>query len=457
MSSHSPQSQCVGYSDSCIGPWAGKELVLMSIFRSHRRWIFAVAGAVTALAGVLLYLNLSTGEKRIQHLLPRLYESDDAEFRRSLSSLLGPAIVDGNHVETLLNGDRIFPAMLAAIREAKRTVTFETYIYWSGEIGQQFVQALSERARAGVKVHVLLDWVGSIKMDAALLEQMRAAGIEIERFHEPHWSNLGQMNNRTHRKLLVVDGKVGFTGGVGIADKWMGDARSPEEWRDTHYRARGPVVAQMQSVFMDNWMRATGKVLHGEDYFPSLQAVGGHAAQMFSSSPSGGSESMQLMYLLAITAARTSIDLSNSYFVPDAMTIQTLVDAARRGVKIRVITPSGHIDSEVVRKASRGSWGPMLEAGIQIAEYAPTMYHVKGLVVDGAFSSVGSTNFDNRSFRLNDEANLNVLNREFSQEQVQVFERDWAKARKITLQEWRNRPVSERFWEQLAGLLHKQL
>lgn len=426
-------------------------------FRSRKTWVIAGIAALATMVLVLLYMNLAAGDKRIQHQLPRLYETDDAEFRRSLSSLLGPPLLEGNHVETLLNGDQIFPAMLASIRSAKRTITFETYIYWSGEIGREFVQALTERAQAGVKVHVLLDWVGSIKMDGALLEQMRAAGVEVERFHEPHWSNWGKLNNRTHRKLLVVDGAVGFTGGVGIADHWRGNARNPDEWRDTHFRIAGPVVAQMQSVFLDNWMRATGKVLHGEAYFPSLKPAGTYSAQMFSSSPSGGSESMQLMYLLAITAARRTIDLSNSYFVPDEMTIQTLMDAAKRGVKVRVITPNGHIDSETVRKASRGSWGPMLRAGIQIAEYSPTMYHVKGLVVDGVFSSVGSTNFDNRSFRLNDEANLNVLNAEFGRIQAQVFERDWAKARKITLAEWEARPLVERLWERLARLLHTQL
>ncbi len=429
----------------------------MHLSRKARTWLIAAAAVAATLVAVLLYQNLTVGEKRIQHQLPRLYESDDAEFRRALSSLLGPQIVPGNRVETLVNGDRIFPAMLAAIRSAQRTITFETYIYWSGRIGREFVDALTERARAGVKVHVLLDWVGSIKMEPALLEEMRRAGVEVERFHEPHWTNWHQLNNRTHRKLLVVDGAVGFTGGVGIADLWLGDARSPQEWRDTHYRVTGPVVAQMQAVFLDNWVRANGRVLHGDAYFPALQPAGDYAAQMFSSSPQGGSESMQLMYLLAITAARRTIALSNSYFVPDAMTIQTLLDAARRGVKIRVIVPSGHIDSETVRKASRSDWGPMLAAGIEIAEYAPTMFHVKGLVVDGAFSSVGSTNFDNRSFRLNDEANLNVLSREFGQAQLDVFERDWARSRKITLEEWRRRPWSERFWEQLASLLHTQL
>ena len=432
----------------------------MSLFRSSlrkSRLALVVVTVVALLATVLLVQNWTGAEKKIEQTLPRLYESDDGEFRRSLSALLGPQIVEGNKVETLLNGDQIFPSMLAAIRTAKSTITFETYIYWSGSIGREFVDALQERARAGVRVHVLLDWVGSQKMEQALLDEMKQAGVQVERFHEPEWSQWNKLNNRTHRKLLVVDGRIGYTGGVGIADHWRGQARNPQEWRDSHFRVEGPVVAQMQSVFLDNWMRVTGDVLHGDAYFPALKPAGDLAAQMFSSSPSGGSESMQLMYLLAITAAKRSIDLANSCFVPDEMTIQTLVDAARRGVKVRVIVPSGHIDSEVVRKASRGSWGPMLQAGIEIAEFQPTMYHVKGLVVDGVFSSVGSTNFDNRSFRLNDEANLNVLDRDFGAIQRRVFDQDWALARRITLAEWQARPWTERLLERVAGMLNSQL
>lgn len=419
--------------------------------------LLVLATAAVTLLAVLLFQNLSSAEKKIDEKLPRLYETDDAEFRRSLSALLGPPLVEGNQVDTLLNGDQIFPGMLAAIRSAQKTVNFETYIYWSGSIGREFVDALTERARAGVKVNVLLDWVGSLKMDTALLDEMSAAGVACERFHEPRFAHWGRLNNRTHRKLLVVDGRTGFTGGVGIADHWRGQARDPGEWRDTHYRVAGPVVAQMQSVFLDNWMRATGEVLHGEAYFPALAPAGAYTAQMFSSSPSGGSESMHLMYLLAITAARRSIDLANSYFVPDELTIRTLIDAARRGVKVRILTPSGHIDSETVRKASRSSWGPMLEAGIEFAEYQPTMFHVKGLVVDGLFASVGSTNFDNRSFRLNDEANLNVMSTAFGREQQAVFEADWARARPITLKQWRDRPLTERLWEAAARLLRTQL
>ncbi len=417
----------------------------------------ALLAVVATVAVTLLVINLIGGEKRVEKTLPRLYETDDAAFRRSLGSLLGPQLVEGNRIEVLLNGDRIFPAMLRAIAGARTSITFETFIYWSGEIGEAFVAALCERAQAGVKVHVLLDWVGSLKMDTALVERLQASGVEVKRFHKPHWSHWGRMNNRTHRKLLVVDGSLGFTGGVGIADQWQGDARTPDEWRDTHYRVAGPVVAQMQAVFLDNWMRSTGQVLHGEAYFPELSPVGDQAAQMFSSSPSGGSESMHLMFLLALTAARERIDLSASYFVPDALTIRTLTAAAGRGVRVRVLLPCGHIDSIFVRKASRASWGPLLRAGVQIAEYQPTMFHNKALVVDGYFVSVGSTNFDNRSFLLNDEANLNVLNAALAARLHGVFDADWARGKCITLAMWRHRPWREKLLEQGARLLRSQL
>ncbi|HZF79542.1 MAG TPA: phospholipase D-like domain-containing protein [Rubrivivax sp.] len=412
---------------------------------------------VLTVIATLLFINLSGGEKRIDHELPRLYETDDAEFRRTLSALLGPPFAEGNKIETLLNGDAIFPAMLAAIRSARHTITFETFIYWAGTIGDEFVDALDERARAGVAVHVLLDWIGSAKMDAKLIERMEASGVEVIRFHKPSWSDLDKLNNRTHRKLLIIDGSVGFTGGVGIADQWRGNARNADEWRDTHFRVTGPVVSQMQAVFLDNWMRASRKVLHGELYFPKLKPAGEQTAQMFSSSPSGGSESMYVMYLMAITAARTSIYLANSYFVPDDMAINALIAAAKRGVKVRILTPGRHTDSALARRASRGQWGRMLEAGIAFAEFQPTMLHVKCLVVDELITSVGSTNFDVRSFRLNDEANLNVLCRDFARHQREVFEADWRRAKRITLEDWQGRPWREHVIERLALLLRSQI
>ncbi len=416
-----------------------------------------VLTALVTGALVLLVLNFTAGEKKVQQQLPRLYSTASPEFERALGNLLGPGIVGGNQVTELLNGDQIFPPMLAAIKSARESVTFETYIYWSGDIGKQFADALSERARAGVKVHVLLDWVGSAKMEDSYLDEMKRAGVQIEKFHEPHWYNLARLNNRTHRKLLVVDGQVGFTGGVGIAPAWTGHAQDPDHWRDSHYRVRGPAVAQMQATFLDNWLKVTGEVLHGDRYFPPLVAAGTQKAQMFSSSPSSGSESMQLMYHLAITAAERSIDLSVAYFVPDELTRTLLLDALERGVHVRFITPGEHIDTDTVKAASRATWGPLLQAGAEIYEYQPTMYHCKVMIVDQLLVSVGSTNFDNRSFRLNDEANLNVYDAAFAKRQSEVFEEDIKRSRRVTYEAWLNRPLREKAHEKLTGWLRSQL
>ncbi len=407
---------------------------------------------------VLLAANLfSNNEKRLRLAVKHLYGTADPQFVRTMGNLLGPAMVPGNKVETLLNGDQIFPAMLEAIRSAKRTITFETYIYWSGDIGKQFVDALAERARAGVKVHILLDWVGSQKMEEKYLKEMEQAGVEIQRYHPLTWYALDRLNNRTHRKLLVADGKVGFTGGVGIADEWNGHAQDPKHWRDTHYRLEGPAVAQMQAAFNDNWTKVSGAVLHGEAYFPALKPAGEMPAQLFMSSSDGGSESMHLMYLLAIAASEKSIDLAMAYFVPDDLALAALEDAMKRGVKLRIIMPGKHIDTKLVRRASRALWGRILAAGAELYEFEPSMYHCKVLVIDGLWSSVGSTNFDSRSFRLNDEANLNVYDTGFAVRQAADFEADLKRSRRITLEEWANRPWTERAMEKMMGLVSSQL
>ena len=412
---------------------------------------------VATIAAVVLFLNFTTGEKKVESKVERLYGIADPNFARAMGVLLGPTILGGNRFEALLNGDRIFPAMLSAIRTAQKSITFESYIYWSGAIGKKFADTLAERARAGVKVHVLLDWVGSAKMDAALIEDLQQAGVQVRRFHQPHWVNLARMNNRTHRKILVTDGSVGFTGGVGISDLWTGDAQDPEHWRDSHFKVEGPVVAQMQAVFLDNWIKVTGAVLHGPDYFPELKPAGKGAAQMFSSSPEGGSESMQLMYLMAITASQKTIDLSSAYFLPDPLVMHTLLDAVKRGVKMRIIMPSHHTDSKIVRAASRSLWETLLGAGAELYEYQPTMYHCKVMIVDTHLVSVGSTNFDNRSFRLNDEANLNIYDPDFALAQTEIFRTDLSRSKRITLEAWRNRPWWERVFEQLAARISAQL
>lgn len=426
--------------------------------RPKRRWRgLWIVSAVVAVLVTLLVTNLWSGKTQVGRKIEHIYSVADPQFARSMGTLLGPSILEGNRVETLLNGDEIFPSMLEAIRAARRTITFETYIYWSGDIGKEFAAALSERAHAGVRVHVLLDWVGASKIDDELLAEMRGAGVQIENYRPLHWYNLSRMNHRTHRKLLVVDGAVAFTGGVGIADVWKGHAEDPEHWRDTHFRLEGPAVAQMQAAFLDNWLEVRPEVLHGDDYFPPLERAGDASAQVFKSSFGEGSESTRVMYLLSIAAAEKSVLLSSAYFVPDSFAIEVLVAARKRGVRVEIITPGEHIDSKVVRRASRGLWGELLEAGVEIYEYEPTMYHVKVLVVDGLWTSVGSTNFDNRSFSMNDEANLNVFDASFAAEQERIFEEDKRHARRITLEAWRARPRSEKVREWLSGLLRSQL
>ena len=417
--------------------------------------LWLLACSVSAM--VFFVLAFSGGEKKLEEQVTREYALHDTQYQRALGVMLGPPITEGNHFEALHNGDQIFPSMLVAIKGAQHSISFETYIYWSGDIGRAFADALAERSRAGVKVHVLLDWVGSAKVDESFVKEMEDAGVQIRKFHKPDWYDITRMNNRTHRKLLVVDGRIGFTGGVGIAPVWTGNAQDEEHWRDSHFKVEGPVVAQMQAVFMDNWIKVSGDVLHGERYFPAIEKSGEGRAQMFSSSPSGGSESMHLMYLLSIAAATKSIDLASAYFVPDALTVDALVAAMRRGVRLRIITPGPVTDSETVRKASRVAWGPLLEAGAEISEYQRTMFHCKVFTVDGLLVSVGSTNFDNRSFRLNDEANLNIYDAAFASAQTAQFEADLKQSKRITLEAWRERPASEKALEYLAGLLSAQL
>jgi cardiolipin synthase A/B len=419
-------------------------------------WAIAAAIGATVVV-VVLVINFRTPEKKIQHQVRHLYGVVDPEFEREMGTLLGPAILPGNQITALQNGDEIFPAMLKAIRAAQHTIDFETYIYWSGHTGEEFARALIERVRAGVKVHLMLDWLGSEKMAPQLISQMKDAGVEVERYHALHWYSLGKINNRTHRKVLIVDGKIGFTGGVGIADEWTGHAQDPAHWRDMHFLIEGPVVAQFQAAFLDNWIKTTGRVLNGETYFPPLAPVSGLKMHMFVSSPAGGSESMRLMYLMAITAAEHSIDVEAAYFVPDSLMTRELIKARARGVRIRILLPDKHIDSETVRIASKRAWGPLLESGVEIHEYAPTMLHCKMLIFDRYMVSVGSTNFDMRSFELNDEASLNVYDADFAQRMTNVFEDDLNDSTPYDLPQWRRRSWLEKAAEVVLIPLRSQL
>ena len=427
-----------------------------------RRWSDTTwrIGILTFLAtglGVLLAANLSLGDKKIDTSVASLYGVGDPQFVRAMNVMLGPALVPGNRTRALVNGDEIFPEMLEAIRGARKSITFEMYIYWKGAIGEQFTAALEERARSGVKVHVIIDALGSQKIEKTVLGRLRDAGARVELYNPVRWDTIARMNNRTHRKIMVIDGAVGFTGGAGIGDEWSGDAQDAEHWRDTHFRLEGPAVAQMQAAFMENWIEVTGEVLHGPEYFPELRPVGGELAQFVVSSPGGGGESAQLLYLMSIAAAQRSIQLSAAYFVPDDNEVRQLVEARERGVRVQIIVPGPATDSAAVRRASRSTWGELLRAGVEIYEYQPTFYHVKVMTVDGLWVTVGSTNFDTRSFSTNDEANLNVYDRAFAAEGERIFERDLGRSRRITLEEWDARPLREKLLEHAAGLLSSQL
>ena len=419
-------------------------------------WTIVITALLTVLA-VVVAMNFKTSEKSLERKIEHRYAVADPQFRREMGVMLGPGITAGNKVTDLQNGDQIFPAMLDAIASAQRTITFETYIYWSGDIGQKFADALAERARAGVKVKVMLDWAGSIKMEDTLLEEMQSAGVEVHQYRPLRWYNLGRLNNRTHRKLLVVDGKIGFTGGVGIADQWEGDAQDVDHWRDMHFRIEGPAVSQIQAAFNDNWIKTTGVVLNGEDYFPALPHAGDMDAHMFIASPAGGSESMHLMYLMAIAAAEHSIDLQAAYFVPDELMLNALKAARHRKVRVRIILPGEHTDSDSVRLASKAQWGELLLAGVEIYEYQPTMMHNKLLIVDKVMTSVGSTNFDERSFRLNDEASLNIYDPAFAARMTEVFETDLKPTVRYTYQSWQARPLKEKLFEKFVLPIKSQL
>jgi len=420
-------------------------------------WYWPVLGFVALAVALIVVANLGTAEKRLQRRVRSFFPVSDPAFTRSVTGVFATPFVPGNRVETLVNGARIFPPMLEAIASARRSINFETFIYWSGEIGERFADALAERARAGVAVNILLDWVGSQPMDAELMRRVSEAGGRIFRYHPPSWRHLARMNNRTHRRFLICDGTVAFTGGVGIADDWLGDADDSTHWRDTHYRVEGPVVAQMQGVFLDNWIKAAGEVLHGDDYFPPLEPCGDMVAQMFGSSPSGGAESMHLMVQVALAAALQEILIASPYFVPDPMTMRALLAAAARGVHVSVLLAGKYTDSRLTGWASQARWDPLLDAGITLLRYRPCRLHWKVLIIDRAWASVGSMNFDSRSFRLNDEANLNVLDPEFALEQHDLFVADAARADRVSRSRWSRRSPMQRSKEFAASLLRSQL
>ena len=421
----------------------------------NKKTVIFVTVLVTVFA-ITIYANLRRPQKEMDYVIDMPENIESEHFRRVMGHLMGPVIAEGNKIRGLNNGDEIFPAMLAAIHSAQKTICFESYIYWSGKIGQEFADALSEKAKAGVKVHLLIDWLGSQKIEDRLVNQMKDAGVELQYYRPLRWYNVSRLNNRTHRKILVVDGYIGFTGGVGIADEWTGDGKQKDKWRDTHYEAIGPVAAQMQAVFMDNWLKVRPEVHANPEYFPPIKNYGDSYAQMFKSSSQEGSASVRIMYLMAIATAKKSILIENAYFVPDEATIKEIVKARTRGVHIEIITPR-LLDNDIVRQASREQWGPLLASGIKMYEYTAALFHNKVFIVDDYFVSIGSTNLDERSFRLNDEANLNVFDSKFALDQVATFEKDKALSELVTFEMWKNRPWTEKAMEQVGSILHSQL
>ena len=381
---------------------------------------------------------------------------DSPEFLTTVAGATGSPFVDGNSVTLRNNGDAFYPPMLAAIRTAGRSITIEAYIYWAGDIGREFAAALAERARSGCKVKILLDAIGSASIGSEILEQLEAGGCQVAWYNPIRWYTLGRFNNRTHRKSLIIDGRVAFTGGAGIADHWRGDARGPDEWRDLQVRVEGPAIVPLQTGFAHNWQQTTGELLSGDEYYPAIPAAGPLAVQTLLSSPETGASSVRTMYYLSIVCARESIYIANPYFVPDPVAIETLVEAKRRGVDVRIMVSGIRNDNWLARHNSVRLFGRLLAAGIEVLEFNRTMLHHKTMVVDGRWVTLGTTNFDNRSFAHNEESNVNVFDRELAAELHASFVDDTKGCERLSLQRWTNRGVWARAQEFVASFLQEQ-
>ena len=417
---------------------------------------FRGAFSALSLAAALLLCGCLGPRMQLRQQVASTCCVTNAAFCSSISAIVGTPFVNGNRVTRLLNGDQIFPAMLRAIKAATNTINLENYMWRSGPLSDEFVAAITERSRAGVDVRIVTDALGSMDFDAKDVRTLRAAGVKFTFYNPARLHVLPRLNFRDHRKLLIVDGQVGFTGGVCISDEWMGDAETEKQWRETHFQVEGPVVGQLQGVFAANWLKTRGELLFGERFFPPLEPRGQSLVQAFRSGPQDGREIARLVYLSAIAAARTNIRIAQSYFVPDELAMQALLDACMRGVKVEIITPST-IDAGAVRRASRSLWPQLLNAGASIYEYGPAMYHCKFMIVDDLFVTAGSVNFDERSFRINDESNINVLDAQVAAQLISDFERDKAQSRRITEQRYRKTRWYMRIYENFMGLFRSQL
>jgi cardiolipin synthase len=388
-------------------------------------------------------------EKRTSYTYKPNYGVDSAEFRRSLE-MLGTEMVPHNGATLLVNGDASFSAMLSAIRAARESINLETFIFNDGEVAGEFARAMADKVREGVEVRVLLDDWGS--HPGRLAGLMLKAGVKLRRYKPLRIYSIYKLNNRTHRKILTVDGRVGFIGGFGIDDRWKGDARNSDEWRETNVRVEGPVVAQLQAIFMEDWVHTTGEVLHGARQFPPIAPAGTMLAQAIAASRNDASSRAKLLYYMAIQASRKSIWIENAYFVPDRQIRRGLINAVARGVDVRVLVPGRHIDIPIVRMASRFYYGELLEGGVKMYEYQPTMMHNKVMVVDGIWTTIGSINFINRSMRKNAEANVAIYDRGFARLVENTIVADLEKSEVFTRAKWKKRGLLARLGETVFWL-----
>lgn len=430
-------------------PWAALSLVLVV----EHAWGWAAVAAV-----VTCFAWLATPRSRPPRLgLEHECPVESVEFVTSVAGVTGAPFVAGNTFEVLHNGDAFYPRMLADIHEARCSITIEAYIYWAGEIGTQFATALAERARDGVRVTILLDAVGSADIGDEILDILKGGGCQIAWYNPVRWRTIGAVNNRTHRKSLIIDGTVAYTGGAGIADHWRGQARGPGEWRDIQVRFAGPVVSGLQTGFAHNWQRTTGEVVTGGAYFPPPESRGPLALQVILSSPETGGSSVQTMYYLAIAGARRSIVIANPYFVPDDVALDLLLEAAQRGVRITVMVSGVRNDNWLARRNSVRLYGQLLAAGIEILEYNRSMLHHKVMVVDSCWMTVGTANFDARSFAHNEESNVTLVDRDEAAAFEARFTADRAACATVTASAWSRRGLGWRVQEAVASVFQEQV
>lgn len=407
---------------------------------------------------VLLMILLWSVKRRVHTELSSVKQQGQlVDLIPSLVGLTHGQISQGNRVEVLQNG-ALFFSLLPALRNARETIHFETYVWWKGKICEEVASVLAQKAKEGVEVRLLVDASGGSKMDRDLAKMMEKAGVKYRRFHSFRFANLGRVNNRDHRKIIVIDGRIGFVGGHGIADEWTGDAQDKEHWRDTFLRLEGPSVAQLQSAFTENWIETTGEITGGERYFPPLHAVGSSRAHVAYSSPAGSVSSVQLLFYLAIAAAEKELLIQNPYFLPDGDAIEALAAAVERGVDVRVMLPSDEAtDTPLVQHASHHHFGTLLKRGVKIYEYQRTLLHQKVIVVDGVWSTVGSTNFDDRSFELNDEISVGIIDPVIAAELKAAFAEDLKYAVQRRYEEWSDRSWWHKFVDGLTYLANEQL